>query len=202
MGFCAGPFVLYDNGCWPRNTIFGPKSFCHQKLPPPSPHPQMCGHNDQRDVGIIFSRRCWGRPPAPPLPARRTRRGGGWEMGLRPPPSPLEQSSSPRPSFRHSMHPRACCCVAVLMEGTDNLLPFISQLVDLCIADHSWLIQTRLGAMDIWAPSTNGSSMPQHAAACRSMPQRQILRAVGGGFEACRSMPQRAKIFTWRTFFS
>ena len=41
----------------------------------------------------------------------------------------------------------------------------------------------------------------QHAAACRSMPQRQILGAVGGGFEACRSMPQRAKIFTWRTFF-
>ena len=43
------------------------------------------------------------------------------------------------------------------------------------------------------------------AAACRSMPQRQILGAVGGGFEACRSMlqcaaacrgmPQRAKIF-------
>ena len=39
---------------------------------------------------------------------------------------------------------------------------------------------------------TNGSSMPQHAAACRSMPQRQILGAVGGGFEACRSMPQHA----------
>ena len=39
------------------------------------------------------------------------------------------------------------------------------------------------------------------AAACRSMPQRQILGAVGGGFEACRSMPQRAKIFTWWTFF-
>ena len=39
------------------------------------------------------------------------------------------------------------------------------------------------------------------AAACRSMPQRQILGAVGGGFEACRSMPQRAKICTSRTFF-
>ena len=33
------------------------------------------------------------------------------------------------------------------------------------------------------------------------MPQRQILGAVGGGFEACRSMSQRAKIFTRRTFF-
>ena len=32
----------------------------------------------------------------------------------------------------------------------------------------------------------------QHAAACRSMPQRQILGAVGGGFEACRSMPQHS----------
>ena len=49
--------------------------------------------------------------------------------------------------------------------------------------------------------STNSSSMPQHAAAFCSMPQRQILRAVGGGFEACRSMPQQAKIFTWWTFF-
>ena len=49
---------------------------------------------------------------------------------------------------------------------------------------------------------TNGSSMPQHAAAFCSMPQCQILGAVGGGFEACRSMPQRAKIFTWWTFFS
>jgi hypothetical protein len=41
----------------------------------------------------------------------------------------------------------------------------------------------------------------QHAAAFCSMPQRQILGAVGGGFEACRSMPQRAKIFTWWIFF-
>ena len=32
----------------------------------------------------------------------------------------------------------------------------------------------------------------QHAAACRCMPQRQILGDVGGGFEACHSMPQRA----------
>ena len=47
-----------------------------------------------------------------------------------------------------------------------------------------------------------GRAQPPTAAACRSMPQRQILGAVGGGFEACRSMPQRAKIFTWRTFFS
>ena len=32
----------------------------------------------------------------------------------------------------------------------------------------------------------------QHAAAFCSIPQRQILGAVGGGFEACRSMPQCA----------
>ena len=42
---------------------------------------------------------------------------------------------------------------------------------------------------------------PQHAAACRSMPQHLFFGAAHGGFEACRSMPQRAKIFTWRTFF-
>ena len=44
----------------------------------------------------------------------------------------------------------------------------------------------------------------QHAAACRSMPQRQILELLVGVLKhaaACRSMPQRAKIFTWRTFF-
>ena len=46
-----------------------------------------------------------------------------------------------------------------------------------------------------------GHQRQQHAAAFCSMPQRQILGAVGGVFEACRSMPQRAKIFTWWTFF-
>ena len=45
-------------------------------------------------------------------------------------------------------------------------------------------------------------SMPQHTAACRSMPQHLFFGAAHGGFEACRSMLQRAKIFTWRTFFS
>ena len=34
--------------------------------------------------------------------------------------------------------------------------------------------------------------MPQHAAACRSMPQRAIFGTVGGVSEACRSMPQHA----------
>ena len=61
-------------------------------------------------------------------------------------------------------------------------------LVELMTA-HAWVR---------WGPSTNGSNMPQHSA---GMPQRQILGAAGGGFEACRSMSQRAKIFTWRTFF-
>ena len=31
---------------------------------------------------------------------------------------------------------------------------------------------------------------PQHAAACRSMPQHIFFGAAHGGFEACRSMPQ------------
>ena len=33
---------------------------------------------------------------------------------------------------------------------------------------------------------------PQHAAACRSMPQHLFFGAAHGGFEACRSMPQHA----------
>ena len=40
-------------------------------------------------------------------------------------------------------------------------------------------------------PRCTGRQAPT-AAACCSMPQRQILGAVGWGFEACRSMPQHA----------
>ena len=34
MGFRAGPSVLSNNGCWRRNTNFGPKTFFHQNPPP------------------------------------------------------------------------------------------------------------------------------------------------------------------------
>ena len=36
-------------------------------------------------------------------------------------------------SFRHFLYPGACCRVAVLTEGTDNLLLFTSQLVYLVL---------------------------------------------------------------------
>ena len=55
MGFRAGPFVLCKDGCYRqrrRNTQFWPGNVCSQ--------------NDQRDVGIILSHVCWGRPPPPP----------------------------------------------------------------------------------------------------------------------------------------
>ena len=39
-------------------------------------------------------------------------------------------------------------------------------------------------------PVTSKHQRQQHAAACRTMPQRQVLGAVGGGFEACRSEPK------------
>ena len=42
----------------------------------------------------------------------------------------------------------------------------------------------------------------QHAAACRSARFWELLVGVLKHAAACRSMPQRAKIFTWRTFFS
>ena len=105
MGFRAGPFVLCKGGCWcrrRRNTNFGPEIFFFTKNPPPPPH--MCSQNVQRDVGIILSHICWGRPPPPPphgtagraapaqtsLPARRPRReeGGLGKWASVPPPPP------------------------------------------------------------------------------------------------------------------
>ena len=94
MGFRAGPFVLYKDGCCHQrrqNTNFGPeKVFLRKHFPP-----HMCSQNDQRDVGNILSHVCWGRTslPAPgtvgraaraqtPLPARRPRRAGGCANGL------------------------------------------------------------------------------------------------------------------------
>ena len=94
MGFRVGPFVLSKNGCWRRrrrNTNFGPKKF----FPPIISPPHLSSQNDQRDVGIILSHRCWVDPPPPPparqvghprpeppLPSRRPRRGGGWDLFL------------------------------------------------------------------------------------------------------------------------
>ena len=102
MGFCALPFVLYKDGCCHkrrRNTNFGPEKFFSLKKFPP----HMCSQNDQRDMGIILSHVCWGRPPPPP-PARQEGQpqpkppsrhgdqgggGGGWANGLpRHPPPP------------------------------------------------------------------------------------------------------------------
>ena len=108
MGFGAGPVVLRKNGCRLEHTFWPKKCF----PPTPPPLPQMCSHNDQRDVGITLSRRCWGRPPPParqvghpppptppPPPARWTRRWGwwGWANGPpchRPPPSQSNFQSS------------------------------------------------------------------------------------------------------------
>ena len=43
--------------------------------------------------------------------------------------SPTPLSCGAASDTRHFLYPRACCCVAVLTEGTDNLLLFTSQLV-------------------------------------------------------------------------
>ena len=65
MGFRAGPFVLWKDGCCHqrrRNTNFAPDSFLSRFFS----CPHMCSQNDQRDVGIILSHACWGRTPPPP----------------------------------------------------------------------------------------------------------------------------------------
>ena len=93
MGFRVGPFVLCKNGCWRqrrRNTNFGPKKFFPPKIPPPPPH--LSSQNDQRDVGIILSHRCWVDPPPPPVTAAKEG-GRVGKMGLRVTP-PAEQFSS------------------------------------------------------------------------------------------------------------
>ena len=70
MGFRVGPFVFCKNGCWRqrrRNTNFGPKKFFPPIIPPP---PHLSSQNDQRDVGIILSHRCWVDPPPPGMAGR------------------------------------------------------------------------------------------------------------------------------------
>ena len=80
-----------------EHKLLARKSFFHQSSPPP---PHLSSQNDQRDVGIILSHRCWVDPPPPrpgrsgtPAlnpPSRHGSQGGGWvgKMGLRPPPPP------------------------------------------------------------------------------------------------------------------
>ena len=87
MGSRAGPFVLCKDGCCHqrrRNTNFGPEKIFSRKNFPP----HLSSQNDQRDVGIILSHVCWGRPPPPPSTATKEGEGGGWANGIpcHPPP--------------------------------------------------------------------------------------------------------------------
>ena len=100
----------FDCFCCPHTSVLRPSTTClsvfpctgNPPPPPPPPPPHMCSQNDQRDVGIILSRRCWGRPPPPPgtagrappppppvpnPPSRHGGQGDGglWETGLRAP---------------------------------------------------------------------------------------------------------------------
>ena len=89
-----------------EHKIWPEKVFSTNNFPPP---PRLSSQNDQRDVGIILSHRCWvdpppparqdGRPrPEPPPPVTAAKEGGGrvGKMGFRvtPPPPPAEQFSS------------------------------------------------------------------------------------------------------------
>ena len=94
-GSVSGPLfcVRTDVGAKGTGTQkFWPEKVFSTNNPPP---PHLSCQNDQRDVGIILSHRCWVDPPPPPhgrsgtpalnspLPSRRPRReGGGGGNGL------------------------------------------------------------------------------------------------------------------------
>ena len=121
MGFRVGPFVLCKNGCWRqrrRNTKFGSKKVFSTNNSPSPPH--LSSQNDQRDVGIILSHRCWVDPPPPPRhgrsgtpalnpppPVTAAKEGGGGvgKMGFRvtPPPPPRAIFFPPRRDHYKSM---------------------------------------------------------------------------------------------------
>ena len=110
---------------------------------------------------------------------------------------PLAHFDSHLPASKYSRcgYPSSGLCARFAAVGVDKEgFNGGFRLVQAEVPFHLCKLLRRAGFAELgfWRrPSTNGSSMPQ----------RQILGAVGGGFEACRSMPQRAKIFTWRTFF-
>ena len=92
----------------------------------------MCSQNDQREVGIILSRRRWGRPrpppppgtarraPLAPLPSRHGDQGGwgGWANAYAPPRPPKQSSSRP---VSGGLDPEPLVCWGVL--GCGRLLP-------------------------------------------------------------------------------
>ena len=98
-GSVSGPLfcVRTDVGAEGAGTQnFGPKFFSTNNPPPP---PHLSSQNDQRDVGIILSHRCWVDPPPPwhgssgtPAlnpPSRHGGQGGGvGKMGFRVSPPP------------------------------------------------------------------------------------------------------------------
>ena len=90
-GSVSGPLfcVRTDVGAKGAGTQnFGPKKFFPPIIPPPPPH--LSSQNDQRDVSIILSHRCWVDPPprhgrsgTPALnpPSRHRGQGGGGGLG-------------------------------------------------------------------------------------------------------------------------
>ena len=100
-GSVSGPLfcVRTDVGAEGAGTQkFGPKRFFPPMISPPQ---HLSSQNDQGDVGIILSHRCWVDPPPPPrhgrsgtpalnppLPSRRRGRGGGGWVSVSPPPPP------------------------------------------------------------------------------------------------------------------
>ena len=124
MGFRVGPFVLCKNRCWRqrhRNTKFGPKKF----FPPIIPPPHLSSQNDQRDVGINLSHRCWVDPPPrhgrsgapalnPPLPSQWPRREGGglgkWASVSSPPQSNFLPALLYKPPVLWAVHVGGSFC--------------------------------------------------------------------------------------------
>ena len=161
-GSVSGPLfcVRTDVGAEGAGTQkFGLKKLFPPIIPPPPP-PHLSSQNDQRDVGVILSHRCWvddppppparqvGHPrPEPPLPSRRPRRG--WGLGK-------WASVSPPPPPARSRPPGL---VSFVFFGARNKLPARQTHM---VTFNSVTIQTP--AHLLLVPLLHGVSEPDHNA--------------------------------------
>ena len=135
-GSVSGPlfFLTTDVGAEGAETQILARNFFSTNNPPPPPN--LSSQNDQRDVGIILSHRCWVAPPPPrhgrsgtpalsPPPVTAAKEGGRGvgKMGFRvTPPPPAEQFSS-RPAVKPCTAVYRQAMASLLMAGNGDSTP-------------------------------------------------------------------------------